>query len=158
MKNLFTQTAVLICLLVFPLLGNANVLNDREEIIELPGYFGVLHTENYEYVCKTYEGTDKAEIKVWLDVDFSKQTPYRLALGFANNGTFLGYKAIETQVLSYTRARCPGVCVSLTLAAEDGSGTFKMNFKEDPITRVILMTSDADKTASPAVCERNEIE
>lgn len=157
-KHLLLASAVL-AIFTFPLISKADGVKDREEIKELPGTYGVLHTENYEYVCSTIDGTDKAEIKIWLDQDFTKAEPYRFAVGFANDGTFLGYKAIESKVLSYTRARCPGLCLAITIATTDGSAPVKIQFKEDSISKKITMTTSTDtKGTAPAVCKLNEVE
>jgi hypothetical protein len=138
------------------------VTNDREEISEVPGAFGVLHTENFEYVCKTYEGSDKAEIKMYLDVNFTKENQYRFAQGFANGAKLLGkYVALEGKVIEAASGRCgPVLCASLTLASEDPSlQPLKLMFQENAQTHVITLTSSEDKVGdAPVKCERNEVE
>jgi hypothetical protein len=139
--------------------AHAAATTDRQRIKEMPGVvYGVLHTENYEYVCETIDGSDKAVIKTWLDVDYSAKNPYRFAVGFANGAKFLGFKAVESKVIRATRARCPGLCLNITLAGVDGQKPASVEFVEDQISHKITMRSiESGENGSVGTCTKNEV-
>jgi hypothetical protein len=139
--------------------SSSTLANDRIEVA--PGMYGISHTENFEYVCDVEEGDagKSAKIKIFLDVDFVGGTGYRFAAGFVGGGSLAGMVAAEAEVVSFKKARCPGLCLSLTIKSNDDGSLNSVDFQEDPITKVIsIATSDPGKSTVVGTCVKNEVE
>lgn len=133
-------------------------LEDRVEFA--PGVYGITHTENFEYVCNMKSKQDGAEAKMFLDIDSSEKPGYRLASGFPGGGTVMGVVAAEAKVISVTKARCPGLCLLLTIESNEGDKA-SVQFTEDPIShaKTAVVTDLATKQVSETgLCQANEVE
>jgi len=132
--------------------------SDRVELA--PGLFGILHTENFEYVCdvEAQEDGQTIKFKSFLDVDFPEGAGYRFAAGFPGGGSMAGVFAVEIEVTGVQIARCPGLCLSLKVKADDAGGQMSIDFMENPVTKVISVSSVENGVVTPAgTCARNEV-
>lgn len=138
-------------------------LTDREEILDT-GIYGILHTENFEYVCEMTEGSDNAVIKSYLDLDLDEKNNPRFAIGFAGGARLFGkYIAAEAKVSDYKRARTPALNLTFTLQGSEGK-TMAITFSQDtdlatgePTGPVKMSSVAPDGTTTQVDCAANEV-
>ncbi len=160
MKSLVLMVAGILCLSNFALATSLapNPATDRVEVA--PGMFAITNSEAFEYVCnlETSEGGTKVQYKTFLDVDFAEGNGYRFAVGFMGGIRVAGMLAAEVPVLSVTKARCPGLCLKMTVKSDEDGTTDEVEFNENPITNVISMTAQEDgKMQVVGTCMKNEV-
>ena len=144
--------------MISPLFAN-KALAQIEDRVELGGgAVGITHTENFEYVCQVEEKEDGQwrPRKLWLDVDHSRPTPYRLASSWTNDLQKLkGTIGFEFPLISFTRHRCLGLCVDFKI-----NDTLTFSFRQESTGAKRISVSALSPTGEVAVrgeCQRNEV-
>lgn len=132
---------------------------DRREMA--PGLFGILHSENFEYVCPitVKERNETYQKKVYFDVNFSSKQKYRVAVGFPRNQKVLDMIAAEGVIHSTTPGACADVCVSIVLKDYDTNKPGgKFDFAKDMATGRVKMTAKDFESGAvvQSTCYANE--
>ncbi len=158
MKLLISMAIGTLCFMNLAMATSLAPTSDRVEVA--PGMFAITNSEAFEYVCdiESNEGGTKVQYKTFLDVDYADAVGYRFAVGFVGGGRLMGMLAAEVPVLNVTKARCPGLCMKMTVKSGEDGTTDVVEFNEDPITKVISMTADEDgKMQVVGTCTKNEV-
>ncbi|MGE3974553.1 MAG: hypothetical protein AB7F59_08520 [Bdellovibrionales bacterium] len=110
--------------------------NDRKTLDG--GVVGILHSENFEYICKyvMQEAGQQIPMTIWIDDNFNKTgggapqlKNFRVAHSYPFNERVLGTVGFETTVTSASVGRCLTTCYSIK-ANVLNEATISYEFKE----------------------------
>ena len=169
MKKQFVSSVFVLLASAFAFAQEPTVIGDRMILdpVGAPDVIGILHSENFEYICEVTVNDDKdAEGKpqmfttqAFIDTDFAEGSGYRYAMAFPGY-KLLGMIGAEVKVVSVAKGRCPGLCLSMDLQAPEGEKS-RATILENPVTKVIsinVVEAGSKEVEVSGTCRANEPE